>query len=36
MGQIYPITDLKSGIVMFAFWFGLSFFVHGAIDEDKR
>lgn len=35
MAEIYPITDWKSALVMIAFWFGLTFFVHGAIDEDK-
>lgn len=35
MAEIYPITDLKSAIVMVLFWFGLNFFVHGVADEDK-
>lgn len=35
MAEIYPITDWKSALVMFAFWIGLNFFVHGAIEEDK-
>ena len=35
MAEIYPIKDWKSALVMVAFWFGLSFFVYGAIDEEK-
>lgn len=35
MAEIYPITDLKSAIVMVLFWFGLNFFVHGAVDEGR-
>lgn len=35
MAEIYPITDLRSGLVMGAFWFGLNFFVHGVTEEDR-
>ena len=35
MAWIYPVTDLKSGFVMMAFWFGLIFYVNGAIEEDE-
>lgn len=35
MAEIYPITDLKSAIVMVLFWFGLNFYVRGVVDEDK-
>lgn len=33
MAEIYPITDWKSALVMFAFWIGLNLFVDGEIDE---
>ena len=35
MAEIYPITDLKSAIVMVLFWFGLTFYVRGVADEDR-
>ena len=35
MAWIYPVTDLESGFVMMAFWFGLIFYVNGAIEEDE-
>ena len=35
MSEIYPVKDLKSGLVLAAFWFGLNFFIEGQIEESK-
>ena len=35
MAEIYPITDWKSALVMFAFWIGLNLFVDGEIGRAK-